>query len=38
MIKGLVSWKTCNLNLILRQLALAENLAGFVVCNWALGL
>ena len=36
--KDLVSWKTCNLNLILRYLAVAENLAIFVVCNWVLGL
>ena len=38
MIKGLVLWQRCNLNLILAQLAIAENLAGFVVCNWALGV
>ena len=37
-IKALVSWQTCNLNLISRSLALAENLAGFVVCDLALGL
>ena len=34
MIKGLLFWKTCTLNLISRWLALAENLAIFVICNW----
>ena len=38
MIKGLAMWKRCNLNLILAYLAIAENLADFVVCNWVLGL
>ena len=38
MMKGLVLWKRCNLNLILVLLARAENLADFVVCNWVLGV
>ena len=37
MIKGLVMWSRCNLNLILMYLARAENLADFVVCNWVVG-
>ena len=37
MIKALVSCKTFDLNLILRELALAKNLAIYVVGNWVLG-